>query len=93
MDFRKALTQLVNVLEPFARALLCLESIKSMLSDVYFYWLATLAVLNQNFESKQSRLSIQDKARFQNTAYRRFNEAINDAPTDVYVSAFFLDPR
>ncbi|CAE6421153.1 unnamed protein product, partial [Rhizoctonia solani] len=93
MDFRKALTQLVNVLEPFARALLCLESMQSTLSDVYFYWLAALAALNQNFELKQSWLSIQDKAWFQNIIYCCFNEAINDAPTDVYISAFFLDPR
>lgn len=93
MEFKRVLTELVNVLEPLARALLCLESTQSTLGDVYFFWLAALAVLNQHFSSKNSRLSNSDKLRLQAMIYRRFNETINEAPTDIYVTAFFLDPR
>ncbi|KAG8687723.1 hypothetical protein FRC08_011831 [Ceratobasidium sp. 394] len=93
IEFKLALTELANVLEPLARALLCLESTHSTLSDVYFFWLSALAILNKHFSSNNSLLSSQDKSRLQATIYRRFNEAINEAPTDVYVTTFFLDPR
>lgn len=87
------LTELVNILEPLARALLCLESTQGTLADVYFFWLAALASLNQHFNSKNSLLSADDKSRLQSIVCRRFNEAINEAPTDMYATAFFLDPR
>jgi hypothetical protein len=93
IEFKLMLTELVNVLEPLARALLCLESTRSTLGDVYFFWLAALAALNQHFSSKNNLLSAQDKSRLQSMIYSRFNEAMNEAPTDVYVTTFFLDPR
>ncbi|KAG8724332.1 hypothetical protein FRC09_020065 [Ceratobasidium sp. 395] len=93
IEFRLKLTELVNVLEPFARAILCLESTKSTIGDVYFFWLAALAALNQLFCSTTTTLTSEDISRLQGIIYYRFNEAINEAPTDAYVTAFFLDPR
>ncbi|KAG8686955.1 hypothetical protein FRC09_013822 [Ceratobasidium sp. 395] len=94
IEFKLMLTELVNILEPIARALLCLESTESTLGDVYFFWLAALAVLNRHFASRNNTLlTLQDMSRLQAKIYYRFNEAMNEAPTDTYVTAFFLDPR
>ncbi|KAG8774614.1 hypothetical protein FRC12_001891 [Ceratobasidium sp. 428] len=93
IKFRLMLTKLVNILEPFARALVCLESAQSTLADVYFFWLSALASLNQHFASNHSELTTAEKARIIELVLNRFNEAINDAPTDCYLTAFFLDPR
>ncbi|KAG8744291.1 hypothetical protein FRC12_014824 [Ceratobasidium sp. 428] len=93
LKFRLMLTELVNILEPFARALVCLESAQSTLADVYFFWLSALASLNQYFLSNHSQLTTAEKERILRLASNRFNEAINDAPTDCYLTAFFVDPR
>ncbi|KAJ6573534.1 hypothetical protein DFH09DRAFT_916076, partial [Mycena vulgaris] len=44
--FRRDLTRLVSVLMPFAWAMLCLESKDTTPADVYLYWLALVAQLN-----------------------------------------------
>ncbi|KAG9088744.1 RNA binding protein snu13 [Ceratobasidium sp. 370] len=93
IKFKLMLTELVNILEPFARALLCLESTQSTLADVYFFWLGALASLNQYLSSSSSQLAQDEKSRIFTIASRRFNEAINDAPTDCYLTTFFLDPQ
>ncbi|KAG8711238.1 hypothetical protein FRC08_016139 [Ceratobasidium sp. 394] len=93
IKFKLMLAELVNILEPFARALLCLESAQSTLADVYFFWLSALAALNQHFQSNRSELTVQDKRRILGMVLNRFNEVINDAPTDCYLTAFFLDPH
>ncbi|QRW24089.1 hypothetical protein RhiXN_10413 [Rhizoctonia solani] len=63
------------------------------LSDVYFFWLGALAALDHHFKSQNCLLLPQDWGRLHCIALKRFNKAINDAPTDGYVTAFFLDPR
>ncbi|CAE6507832.1 unnamed protein product, partial [Rhizoctonia solani] len=93
LKFRQDLKELVNILEPFARALLSLESTRSNLSDVYFFWLGALAALDHHFKSRNCLLPSEDRARIRRVASKRFNEGINDAPTDAYITAFFLDPR
>ncbi|KAF8686401.1 hypothetical protein RHS04_00101 [Rhizoctonia solani] len=93
LKFQQDLKELVNILEPFACALLCLESTRSSLSDVYFFWLGALAALDHHFKSQNCLLLPQDWGRLRCIALKRFNKAINDAPTDGYVTAFFLDPR
>ncbi|KAG9089935.1 hypothetical protein FRC06_001289, partial [Ceratobasidium sp. 370] len=93
MHFKTTLTKLANILEPFARALLCLESTHSTLADVYVFWLSVLAALHQHFSSGHSLLTPDDKSCIIAIASKRFNEAINDAPADGYITAFFLDPH
>ncbi|QRW02378.1 hypothetical protein RhiLY_01376 [Ceratobasidium sp. AG-Ba] len=93
IEFKLKLTELINILEPLARAILCLESTCSTISDVYFFWLSALASLNRLFCSKTTTLTANDKSRLQAIIYYRFSEAINEAPTDSYITAFFLDPR
>ncbi|KAG8718795.1 hypothetical protein FRC08_004356 [Ceratobasidium sp. 394] len=94
IEFKLMLTELVNILEPLACALSCLESTRSTLSDIYFFWLAALASLNRRFMSMHNtRLTYRDKSRLQAKVYYRFNEAMNEAPADIYLAAFLLDPR
>ncbi|QRW22122.1 hypothetical protein RhiXN_09709 [Rhizoctonia solani] len=93
LKFQQDLKELVNILEPFARALLCLESTCSSLSDIYFFWLGVLAALDHHFKSQNCLLLPQDWGRLRCIALKRFNKAINDTPTDGYVTVFFLDPR
>ncbi|KAG9089236.1 hypothetical protein FRC06_001661 [Ceratobasidium sp. 370] len=93
IEFKLKITDLINILEPPARAILCLESTGSDISDVYFFWLSALASLNRLFCSKTTTLTTDDKSRIQAIIYYRFSEAINEAPTDTYITVFFLDPR
>ena len=44
--FKRDLTRLGAVLMPFARAIQCLESKDTTPADVYLYWLAVVAQLN-----------------------------------------------
>ncbi|QRV96938.1 hypothetical protein RhiJN_24957 [Ceratobasidium sp. AG-Ba] len=94
-EFKAMLTELVRILEPLARALLCFESTHSTISHIYYFWLAALALLNRYFSSKSSGqlLTAQDKSHLQAIIFYRFSEAINEAPTDAYVTGFFLNPR
>lgn len=91
MTFKRTLTQLVAILEPFARMLQCLESTYSTVADVYLFWLAAMASLKQHLESKNG-LSASVKRRVIKIVNKRYNEMINTAPTDAYITGFFLDP-
>ncbi|KAJ4500079.1 ribonuclease H-like domain-containing protein [Lentinula lateritia] len=66
-------------------------------ADVYVFWLAIAATLKNLFLDEQaiSKLGltsecIQDIIRIVNKRYKDF---IDDSPTDIYFSAFYLDPR
>jgi len=88
------LTKLLEVIGPFAKSIKCLESAHSTAADVYLFWLAIVAQLEQLFGKKQGgALPNRIKEQIRAITNRRFNGMINNAPTDVYVAAFFLDPR
>ncbi len=92
--FEFELNRLCVVVGPFAKAIKCLESTHSTASDVYVFWLAVAAQLEEAFttgnKAELENESIESIRRLFNT---RFNQMINNAPTDIYVTAFFLDPR
>ncbi|KDQ05636.1 hypothetical protein BOTBODRAFT_122435, partial [Botryobasidium botryosum FD-172 SS1] len=81
-------------IEPIAKSLKCLESTHSTLADVYVYWLAASAELQQIFTSPDrggfDRETVENIIGICNF---RFNQMINDAPEDAYITAFVLDPR
>jgi hypothetical protein len=85
------LKKLLEIIGPFAKSIKCLKSAHSTAADVYLFWLAIVAQLDQVFVKKQ--LPEQVKAQIRGITNRRFSGMIDDAPTDVYVAAFFLDPR
>jgi hypothetical protein len=88
------LTKLLEVIGPFAKSIKCLESAHSTAADVYLFWLAIVAQLEQLFLKKQTgSLPNYVKEQIRAITNRRFNGMINNAPTDIYIAAFFLDPR
>ncbi|KAJ3859091.1 ribonuclease H-like domain-containing protein [Lentinula novae-zelandiae] len=89
--------QYLAIVGPIARLLWSLESTVANAADVYVFWLAIAATLKNLFSDEQavSKLGltsecIQDIIRIVNKRYKDF---IDDSPTDIYFSAFYLDPR
>ncbi|KAF8597208.1 hypothetical protein BDV93DRAFT_453421, partial [Ceratobasidium sp. AG-I] len=96
-SFKEELTQLVTVLEPFARSIKCLESSHSTLSDVYLFWLAILARFREITNSNQSLTGvglpdsvIEDITSILNG---RHAEMFQGQSGQVCSAAFFLDIR
>lgn len=80
------------VTTPFARAIQSLEAADVTVSDVLIYWLGIMSRLEYIFASDRVRLSANTVAEIRAIANQRFNEMINEGPTDIYVTALFLDP-
>lgn len=93
LEFELALTKFIAVTSPFAKAIKCLESTHSTLADIYLFWLAVTAQLSYLFSDNRSRLPLQTQEAIRQITNRRFKGMIDDAPEDVYITAFFLDPR
>ena len=86
----------MEVISPFAKAIKCLESAHATAADVYLFWLAIVAQLEQLFMRKTiapNTLSNNVIEQIRAITNRRFDGMINDAPMDVYLTAFVLDPR
>jgi hypothetical protein len=52
-----------------------------------------MATLEHLFETNESGLCSDTIEDIRQIANARFDEMINDGPTDVYFTSFFLDPR
>ncbi|PCH43088.1 hypothetical protein WOLCODRAFT_18145 [Wolfiporia cocos MD-104 SS10] len=85
------LSKFIAVTIPYARAIKCLESTHTP-TDVYLFWLAVISQLDSLFANDGSRLLVQTTEAIHTITNCRFNGIINNAPTDIYVVAFFLDP-
>lgn len=89
--------QMVKILEPFARAVKCLESTQSTVADVYLFWLAVVATLhdyfcnNANADGLQLPEEVIDDIR--QIVNHRWREMTEKAGKGVYVAGLFLDPR
>ena len=77
---------------PVARSIKALEGRAANAADVYIFWLAIAASLRDLFQDDQD---IDKELAEKVTAIvnRRYKEFIDDSPTDIYFTAFFLDPR
>ncbi|KAJ7237618.1 ribonuclease H-like domain-containing protein, partial [Mycena rebaudengoi] len=97
--FKRDLTRLGAVLMPLARAIQCLESKDTTLADVYLYWLAVVAQLNDLIcrdnkpaPSKKSKYEETLKDLIRQIANYRFSQLIEDErASNVYFTAFVLD--
>jgi hypothetical protein len=87
------LKRMLSVLEPIARAIKCLESTQSTLADIFVFWQAVLGKILELFMGSHSGFSNAEQTRIRRAIIYRYNETIHDAPTDTYLTAFFLDPR
>lgn len=92
-QFESALSQIIDIIEPAAKALLCLESSHSTTADVYLFWLAMMASLQEIISEDKAGLDTTSYEQICTHANMRFNKMINNAPTDAYLTAFALDPR
>ncbi|KAF9228359.1 hypothetical protein BS17DRAFT_763855 [Gyrodon lividus] len=92
MKFELDLARLLTVIGPYAKAIQCLEGGHVTANWVYYYWLGITSQLDSLFWRNEYDLTastIEDICAITNC---RFNEIITDAPNDIYLVAFFLDP-
>jgi hypothetical protein len=90
--FEVELRQLLTVLAPIAKAITCLESTHSTVSDVYLFWLAVTATIHQIITEDITGLPTEVTEEIQRAVNYRFDQMVNDAPSDVYFTGFLLDP-
>lgn len=90
-QFYCSLQQLTALLAPIAKSITCLESTHSTVSDVYLFWLAVTAEIHKMLSDDGLPNSVKEFIR--RTVNYRFNQMVNDAPSDVYITGFILDPR
>ncbi|KAF7303480.1 DUF659 domain-containing protein [Mycena indigotica] len=89
--FKLNLEQLVTILEPIARAIQCLEGSMTTLGDVWKFYVAITAVLQDNFA--ENALAIPDDVMdaIRRIVNARYQQLIGS--TDAYLAGFFLDPQ
>ncbi|KAF9442029.1 hypothetical protein P691DRAFT_849910 [Macrolepiota fuliginosa MF-IS2] len=82
------LENLGQILMPFACAIQCLEAKDTTPADVYMYWLAVIAQLNDIFTQDAERPEL--VWRITNICFSQIIES--ETTSNVYILAFFLDP-
>lgn len=93
MRFEMQLTVFTALLDPILRALTCLESSFSTPADVLLLTSAALGAVEKHLSSSSHGLSSESSvSAIRQLACKRFSELINESPTDVYATAFYLDP-
>ena len=96
--FQRDLKWLGAILMPFARAIQCLKAKDTNPADVYTYWLAIVAHLQDLMTmddtlKEKSKYSIELKENICAIANYRFSQLIeNEQASNVYLTAFVLDP-
>lgn len=88
--FLYALQQITTVLSPIAKAITCLESTHSTVADVYLFWLAVTAEIHRLLSQGALPTNIAEEIRL--AVNFRFDQMVNDAPSDVFLTGFILDP-
>ncbi|KAG2097066.1 hypothetical protein BD769DRAFT_1644208 [Suillus cothurnatus] len=81
---------------PLARAfkaIACLESSQTDLSDIGLYYFAIGATLKQIFDSDNNPFSSEESGQIRAIFNSRFREALSEGPTDAPISALYLHPR
>lgn len=91
-DFLLGLKKLVKVVDPFARALMCLESTHSTIADNHIFWMGALSMVDEIFRTPDGPFSETEVQRLRGKINQRFDETINEPPDDVYILGSFGDP-
>jgi hypothetical protein len=97
-EFQRDLKRLGAILMPFARAIQCLKAKDTNPADVYTYWLAIVAhlqdlMMKDDTLKEKSKYSIELKEKIRAIANYRFSQLIkNERVSNVYLTAFVLDP-
>ncbi|KAI0725715.1 hypothetical protein C8Q72DRAFT_785068, partial [Fomitopsis betulina] len=93
LGFELDLLRFLAMTMPYAKSIKCLESAHAIPADVYLFWLAIMSKLKQLFTENHLQLPVSTMEDIRAISNQRFNELINNAPQDIYITAFFLDPR
>jgi hypothetical protein len=91
--FQYGLTQLLAVIAPIAKAIQCLESTHSTVADVYIFWLAVTASIHDVITDDKTDLPVIIREKIRKFVNFHFDQMINEAPSDIYLTGFILDPR
>jgi hypothetical protein len=92
LTFEFELAKLLAVTGPWAKALKCLESAHITPDIIYFYFLAVVAQLQDEFSKNPYQMRTSTIEGIRAITNSRFDELIEDAPNDTYIIAFFLNP-
>lgn len=91
LQFQIHLTQFVAVGEGIARAIECLEASSTNPADVYLYWLAVVAKMKQTLET--ACLPDEVCGQIRGIMVSRWREFFVYGPSNVHLSAFYLNPN
>jgi hypothetical protein len=92
LTFEFELAKLLAVTGPWAKALKCLESANITPDIIYFYFLAVVAQLQDEFSKNPYQMRTSTIEGIQAITNSCFDELIEDAPNDTYIITFFLNP-
>ncbi|CAK5275996.1 unnamed protein product, partial [Mycena citricolor] len=90
-DFEIKLRQLVAVLEPIARAIKCLEGSQVTVGDVWMFFVAITAVLDQLFAEDTLSIPEDTQEDVRGLVNKRFEEFFGAPGATLYLAGFFLD--
>ncbi|KAF8484534.1 ribonuclease H-like domain-containing protein [Russula ochroleuca] len=95
LRFQLQLVQYIAIVGPLAHSLWSLEASRANAADVFIFWLAIASNLKDIFSKSSDTTSISQTLARQVTAIinRRYKAMIDESPSDIYFTAFFLDPR
>jgi hypothetical protein len=95
LQFQLQLVQYITIVGPLARSLWLLEASQANAADVFIFWLAIASNLKEIFSKSSEATGISRTLARQVTAIinHRYKEMIDESPSDIYFTAFFLDPR
>ncbi|KAJ7839439.1 ribonuclease H-like domain-containing protein [Mycena olivaceomarginata] len=93
-NFMFELQQLCTILEPIARTIKCLEGIEVTVGDIWKFYVAVTAVLNDLFANDLT-LSIPQTVKDDVSAIvnKRYDQMIHGPSGDLFLSGFYLDPE
>lgn len=84
--------QLLLVIGPIAKSIKCLEASHSTVADIYMFWLAIMATLEDHITSDKLGLPLHVLEQIRRLCNWRFDYMINKAPSDIFITGFFLVP-
>jgi hypothetical protein len=90
LNFQLTLTQFVAIGEGIARCIECLEATATTPADVYLYWLAMVARMKQTLVTCKLPNDVCGEIR--GIINARWNEFFINGPTNIHLSAFYLNP-
>lgn len=84
-----------SVLAPLARAIKALEATNTTAGDVFLFWIALAASLDNLLSKPEDVTGISTTlaSKVRGIINKRYSSFIDEAPSDVYFNAFYLDPR